>query len=221
MDARTRAGLRLLLSFSFPAVMLTGGEAFAQARGEVSARPKGSAGLEALARRMVEAPEARLDLHIAPEFSYEKFDDYTVVGTFQDPDLGDATVISPSFSVTTIGTGAGADYLFPNGLLLGGAFSYSHSSYDFGAGSVTEFIADPDISVPGVRTRVGSALGQPLDRSYDEYGVTLAAGYVKDPWAVLLTGGYARRPNIETLRRESVVIAPLSFRRSSKGRYPL
>jgi Autotransporter beta-domain len=218
MDARTRAGFRLLLSLSFLAVMLIGGEAFAQARGEVSARPKGSAGLEALARRMVEAPEARLDLYIAPEVTYEKFDDYTIVGEFEDPNLGVPTVISPSFSITTIGTSAGADYLFPNGLLLGGAFSYSHANYDFGAGSVTQFVANPDISAPRrVRQAASVPLGEPLDRSYDEYGFTLAAGYVKDPWAFLLTGGYARRTNIETLRRSTELFAASRFVVEAEG----
>ena len=88
--------------------MLIGGEAFAQATGDVSAGPKGPAGLEALAKRMAESPETRLDLYVTPQLTYEKFDDYTVFGKFQDPDLGDATVISPDFSITTTGISVGA-----------------------------------------------------------------------------------------------------------------
>jgi hypothetical protein len=189
--------------------MLIAGEAFAQARGDVSARPKGPAGLEALARRMAESPETRLDLYVTPQLTYEKFDDYTVFGKFQNPRLPDAEVISPPFSITTTGTSVGADYLFLNGLLLGGAFTYNHANYDFESGSVTHFAS----SGGGLFTE---ALGEPLDRSYDEYGFTLSAGYLKDPWAVLLTGRYARRDNIESLRRQAVLL-PNSFIVQAKG----
>jgi Autotransporter beta-domain len=208
MGALTCTDASLLRSLSFLAVMLIGGEAFAQARGDVSARPKGSAGLEALARRMAESPETRLDLYITPQLTYEKFDDYTVFGKFRGPTLPDAEVISPDFSITTTGTSVGANYLFPNDLLLGGVLSYSYANYDFRHGSVTQFNA----AAPAA-----GALGEPLDRSYDEYGFTLAAGYLKDPWAVLLTGGYARRANIETLRRETETVFPNRFIVEAKG----
>jgi hypothetical protein len=206
MQARTSGGAfngTLLLVLGFLTAMLTGSEAFAQARGEVSARPKGPAGLEALARRMAESPETRLDLYLTPQFIYEKFDDYAVVGEFYqdpDPDRPPPQVISPDFTISTTEIGVGADYLFPNALLLGGSFSYSHANYDFESGSVMQFDAEEPIATGP------SALGEPLDRSYDEYGFTLAAGYLKDPWAVLLTGRYARRDNIETLRREAPLI---------------
>ena len=110
-----------------------------------------------------------------------------------------ARVISPKFSISTPEISVGADYLFPNGLLLGGAFSYGYANYEFDSGSVTQFVENREIG--GIRESA-SALGEPLDRSYDEYGFTLVAGYLKDPWAVLLTGRYARRDRIETLRRE-------------------
>jgi Autotransporter beta-domain len=190
--------------------MLFGSEAFAQARGDVSARPKGLAGLEALARRMAESPETRLNLYITPQLTYEKFDDYTVIGKFQGPVLPDAEVISPGFSITTTGISVGADYLFPDALLLGGAFTYNYANYDFKTGSVMQFAA----TETGLG---GKALGEPLDRSYDEYGFTLAGGYLEDPWAVLLTGRYARRNNIKTLRRESEVVFPNRFIVQAKG----
>lgn len=213
MDPRACAGalgIGLLHSLSLLAAMLLGGEAFAQARGDVSARPKGPAGLEALARRMAESPETRLNLYMTPQLTYEKFDDYTVIGRFEGPTLPDAQVISPDFSVTTTGISAGADYVFPNNLLLGGAFTYNYANYDFRSGSVTQFAA----TETGLG---GKALGEPLDRSYDEYGFTLAAGYLKDPWAVLFTGRYARRDNIKTLRRESQNIGFNRFVVQAKG----
>ena len=156
-------------------------------------------------------PETRLDLYVTPQFTYEKFDDYAVFGKFQNPVLPDAEVISPEFSISTTGISAGADYLFPNGLLLGGAFTYSHANYDFDPVLVTQLLAAHGTEVTG-------ALGEPLDRSYDEYGFTLAAGYLKDPWAVLFTGRYARRDNIETLRREAEsVVSSIHFIVQAKG----
>ena len=141
-------------SLSFLVAMLIAGEAFAQATGDVSAPPKGPAGLEALGRRMAESPETRLDLYVTPQLTYEKFDDYTVFGKFANPLLGNAEVISPTFSIVTTTTSVGADYLFPTGLLLGGTLSYSYANYNFRSGSVTQFST----------TEVGrpAALGEPL-----------------------------------------------------------
>ena len=60
MDARTCGGALAAANLCFwvlLAAMLTASDALAQARGDVSVRPKGPAGLEALARRMAESPK--------------------------------------------------------------------------------------------------------------------------------------------------------------------
>jgi hypothetical protein len=204
-------GRGLLPMIALLAALLSANDAFAQATGGVSVPPKGPAGLEALAKRMAESPETRLDVYVTPQFTYEKFHDYEEVGQFRDPVLGEATIVSPEFTISTTDISAAADYLFVSGLFLGGAFTYSYADYDFDHGPLSQAFEAAD------QREEQGALGEPLDRSFDQYGFTLTTGYLKDPWAVLLTGRYARRDNIETLRREAVQGARRNLVLDAKG----
>jgi len=196
------------------AVVLGAGPVFAQATGQVavSSGPTGSSrSLESLQQLLLSPPDPKLNVFVTPQFSYEKFDAYNENGSLQGPVLVDDEVCAancevqdlvrqPEFTIETAGITGGGDYLFPNGLLLGASFTYNHADYDFKTESREDFAAnaltDPDLLIAGF------SLGEPLDRNFDEYGATFAAGYIKDPYTILLTGGISRRENIDTLRRE-------------------
>ena len=119
-------------------------------------------------------------------------------------------MLVPDFDVTSGSVSFGADYLFTNGILIGASFDYTTGDFDFddpSPGSVQQGLiglnpnpADPTNpdNTPFVQA---GGFGSPLDREFDEYGVTLATGYVRDPWTFLLAASYGRR-DIETKRRE-------------------
>jgi len=196
-------------------VVLDGGQAFAQATGnvQVSSGASGGARLDSLQQLLLSPPEPRLNLFAVSEYQREHFDDYTEDATLFDPtgqfidETVEDGVLVPDFDVTSGSVSFGADYLFTNGLLIGASFDYTNADFDFddpSPGSVQQDLIglDPVNNAADLTTFVqNGGFGSPLDREFDEYGVTLAAGYVLDPWTFLLAASYSYR-DVETRRRE-------------------
>jgi hypothetical protein len=191
--------------------LFDGGPAFAQATGQVqvTSGASGGARLDSLQQLLLSPPEPRLNLFAVGEYQHEDFDGYTEDAVLFDP-TGvfasvpvDNGVIVPDFDVTSGSASFGADYLFDNGLLIGASFDYNHSDFDFddpSPASVQRALINAPPTDPTDFVQQGG-FGSPLDRDFNEYGLTLAAGYVLDPWTFLLAASYSYR-DIETKRRE-------------------
>ena len=194
--------------------LFDGSQALAQATGnvQISSGASGGARLDSLQQLLLSPPEPRLNLFAVSEFQHEEFDSYTEDALLFDP-TGvfaslpvDKGVLVPDFDVTAGSVSVGADYLFTNGLLIGASFDYTHADFDFddpSPGSVQQDLigVDPTDDAEFATFVQNGGFGSPLDRDFNEYGVTLAAGYLLDPWTFLLAASYSRR-DIETKRRE-------------------
>jgi hypothetical protein len=204
-------GAHWLLVAGLPTVAIfSAGEALAQATGQVqvTSGASGSSRLDSLQQLLLSPPEPRLNIFVAPEFQREKFDGYSADALIFDPtgvspdEVIPGGVVVPDFDVTSYSVSVGADYLFQNGLLVGASFDYTRADFDFdnpSAAQVQQTLLDIDPADPAAQRAF--LLGSPLDRKFNEYGGTLAVGYLLDPWTFLVAGSYSRR-NIDTRRRE-------------------
>jgi hypothetical protein len=150
--------------------------------------------------------ERKLNIYVAPQYRHEQFDAYTeaadlLIGTTAFDDIP-GIINSPKFSIDAAGLSVGADYLDETGWLFGGALSYTHASFDYATPPESDLLLIDTTGVAGLTRLLGETVfGVPVDREYDEYGISFSFGYVTEPWTALLTAGYGHR-NTEATNRK-------------------
>ena len=182
-------------------------QAAAQQRGDVQIKPATQSVLQSLdnLEQLLLAPpeeENRLNVYIIPQYRRDRYEDYSEQGqSFSTAGIFEPErpieIDSPDFSVDSTGISVGADYLLDGQWLFGGQLSYTNADFDYDVKPDSDFLLPaPDRSLIG-----DLVFGDPIDREFDEYGLSFSAGYLAEPWTVLATIGYSsRKTDLETLK---------------------
>lgn len=188
--------------------MLGAEQARAQATGQVqvSSGGSGSSRLDSLQQLLLSPPDPTLNIFALIEAQREEFEAYREDAFL--PNLGGGETVPggvavPEFDVGSVSLSVGADYLFPTGILVGASLDYTRADFDFDSpspASVQQRLLDVTMIEDPAFVAAGG-LGSPVDREFDEYGATVAVGYLAGPWTFLGAASYSRR-EIETSRRE-------------------
>jgi len=184
----------------------------AQQQGDAQIEPASKSVIDSLdsLEQLLLAPldEAKMsNLYVTPQYRRERYEGYSEIGQVFDDEIlnpeAPLRVDSPDFEAESLGIAIGYEYLLNSKWLLGAEVNYAHTTFDYETPS--------EADVLGEVTAAGDIndflIGDPVDREIDEYGISLSAGYLAEPWIGLLTLSYSRR-NIETETRKVGSIFP-------------
>ena len=202
--------------------LLTPNEAVAQAQGDVQIKQATSPltqSLDNIQRLLQESPEEQktVNVYVTPQYRRESYQAYDLSGSF-DILTSDGDVIetplslnSPKFKTESEGVSIGADYLHTNNFLFGVQFNLNKTEFDYD--DLESFDLDSLFidNEEEFRNVFGDfAFGDPVDREFDEYGISFSGGYVSDPWTFLVTAGYAHRDNESRTRNVGSVLGGIA-----------
>ena len=208
MSSKNLARALVLTSSAIALCSTFSDQTAAQSQGDVQIRSASQSAidsLDSLEQLLLAPPEEanRLNIYVTPQYRRERYESYSENGEIFDGagnPLGSnfpVEIDSPEFTTDSSGISLGADYLLDGRWLLGGQLSYTKTDFDY------NILSEADLINEQAAAAVSGDLffGDPVDREFDEYGISFSAGYLADPWTALLTVGYSRR-NIETETRK-------------------
>ena len=197
------SGSALALSMAVP------GQLIAQQSGDVQIRPAAQSvvdSLDSLEQLLLASPEEanRLNFYVTPQYRRDRYEAYSESGQiFEGETLRPEFPIevdSPNFTVDSTGIAVGADYLLDDQWIFGGQLSYTNADFNYDTPSELDALL---ATVEDVASNNGDVVfGDPVDREFDEYGVSISAGFIAKPWTALFTLGYNRR-NIDVETRKN------------------